>query len=180
MPIEEIFKNGVIKLKNKKYIKIMKVIPINFNLKSSLEKKAILNSYKIFLKTCNFNIQILIQSNKENLKKNIFNIEKNIKMENKNCLNKLSKEYISYIKNINSVKNASSKVFFIIIENTTNLKIKNKNCEEIIFQELNEKFIKIKECLSRCGNIVQDINNKKNIEKLLFSFFNVRLNLKKE
>ena len=178
MPIEKILKNGIIKLKNKKYIKIMKVIPINFNLKSNLEKKAILNSYKVFLKTCNFNIQILIQSNKENLEKNILNIKENIKKENKKYLNNLSEEYIKYIQNINSTRTASSKDFFIIIDNSMNLETKN-NSEEIIFQELNEKFFKIKECLSRCGNIVQDLNNKKEIEKLLYSFFNVRLNFKK-
>lgn len=57
-------KNGIIKTEDK-YIKIIKVIPINFNLKSELEKEAILNSYKLFLKTFNFNLQILIQSKKE-------------------------------------------------------------------------------------------------------------------
>ena len=35
--------NGIIELKNKKFIKIIKIIPINYNLKSDLEKKAILN-----------------------------------------------------------------------------------------------------------------------------------------
>ena len=78
IPIEKIYNNGIIKLKNNKYIKILKIIPINYNLKSDLEKEAILNSYKIFLKTCQFNIQILIQSSKEDLSKNIFNIQKNI------------------------------------------------------------------------------------------------------
>ena len=48
IPIEEINENGIIKLINNKFIKIMKVNPINFNLKSNLEKDAILNSYKIF------------------------------------------------------------------------------------------------------------------------------------
>ena len=76
LPIKEIYNDGIIKLKNNKYIKIIKVIPINYNLKSDLEKEAILNSYKIFLKTCNFNIQILIQSNKEDLTHNILNIQK--------------------------------------------------------------------------------------------------------
>ena len=42
-------------------------MPINYYLKSDLEKEAILNSFKLFLKTCDFNIQILIQSKKENL-----------------------------------------------------------------------------------------------------------------
>ena len=65
LPIENIYKDGIVKLKNNKLIKILKVSPINYNLKSDLEKEAILNSYKVFLKTCNFDIQILIQSSKD-------------------------------------------------------------------------------------------------------------------
>lgn len=48
LPVDEILENGIIKVKNKNYIKILKIIPINFELKSNLEKEAILNSYKIF------------------------------------------------------------------------------------------------------------------------------------
>ena len=76
IPIDEILNNGIIKINKNKYIKILKIIPINYNLKSDLEKKTILNSYKIFLKTCNFNIQILIQSNKEDLSQHILKIQK--------------------------------------------------------------------------------------------------------
>ena len=65
LPIEEIFENGIIKLKENNYIKIIKIIPVNYNLKSDLEKEAILNSYQTFLKTCQFDMQIIIQSNKE-------------------------------------------------------------------------------------------------------------------
>lgn len=65
LPFDKIMKKGIIKLKNNNYIKIIRVNPINYNLKSDLEKEAILNSYKTFLKTCNFDIQILIQSNKD-------------------------------------------------------------------------------------------------------------------
>ena len=77
VPIDKIFENGIIKLKNNNFVKIIKVKPINFNLKSNLEKEAILNSYKTFLKTCNFDLQILIQSSKENLSKIIKNIQEN-------------------------------------------------------------------------------------------------------
>ena len=65
LPYDKILDNGIIKLKNSSYIKILKVEPINYNLKSELEKEAILNSYKSFIKSCNFNLQILIQSNKD-------------------------------------------------------------------------------------------------------------------
>jgi len=84
IPIEEIFENGIIKLKKNNYIKIIKIIPINFNLKSDLEKEAILNSYKIFLKTCDFDIQILIQSKKEDLSKYFSLIKNNLKNKENN------------------------------------------------------------------------------------------------
>lgn len=61
LPFQKILEKGIIKLKDDSYVKIIKVIPINYNLKSELEKEAILNSYKLFLKTCNFDMQILIR-----------------------------------------------------------------------------------------------------------------------
>ena len=76
IPIKKIFKDGIIFVENNTYIKILEVTPINYNLKSDLEKEAILNSYKIFFKTCHFDIQILIQSNKEDLSHHISKIKK--------------------------------------------------------------------------------------------------------
>lgn len=172
LPFEDILENGIIKLKNSSYIKIIEIIPINFNLKSELEKEAILNSYKIFLKTCNFDLQILIQSNKENLDKHIsnINIQKNNEKEN---IKKIADNYIQYIKELNQNKKSSNKNFYIVIKNP----VENEKIEENIIEELNEKYFKIKECLARCGNVVKDINEKEKIKELLFSFINRRLYL---
>lgn len=169
IPIEKIFENGIIKLKNNKYLKIIKVNPINFSLKSNLEKEAILNSYKIFLKTCDFNIQILIQSCKENLNKNIEIIEENVKKENKKYLNMLAQDYFNLLKKFNSSKNSSSKNFYIIISE------KSEKNEINIFQNLNDKYFKIKECLFRCGNTTEEYSNKNEIVKLLNIFLNSRI-----
>ena len=168
--IEKIYENGIIKFKENKFIKIIKIYPINFNLKSNLEKEAILNSYKIFLKTCNFDIQILIQSCKENLTKNIQIIKENLKQENKKYLNEIAENYFEFIQNFNSIKNSSSKNFYIIISEEE----KNQN-ENNIFQNLNEKYFKVKECLFRCGNIVQEISSKNEVKKLFNVFFNSRI-----
>ena len=170
IPIETIFENGIVKLKNKQFIKIIKVNPINFSLKSNLEKEAILNSYKIFLKTCNFDIQILIQSSKQNLNKNIENIKNKIKKENKEYLNKIAEGYFDFILKINSMKNSSIKNFYIIISNND-----KERSEENVFQDLNEKYFKIKECLFRCGNLVQDLNSKDVVKSLFNDFFNTRI-----
>ena len=170
--IDKIFESGIVKLSNDKFIKIMKISPINFSLKSNLEKDAILNSYKIFLKTCNFDVQILVQSSKENLDKNIQKIKNNLEKEDKKFLNEIAEDYFEFIQKFNSIKNSSSKNFYIIISEEE----KNQN-EENIFQNLNEKYFKIKECLFRCGNIVQEINSKEEIKKLFNLFFNSRIYL---
>ena len=172
LPFQKILDNGIIKLEENLYVKIIKINPINFNLKSELEKEAILNSYKLFLKTCNFDIQILIQSNKEDLSKHIskINSQKNIEKEN---IKKISDNYIQYIKNLNQNKKSSNKRFYIIIKNIKTHE--NIKTEEMIIEELNDNFYKIKECLARCGNVVKDITTKDQIISLLYSFVNTRM-----
>ena len=177
IPLRQIFYDGIIELTDHQYVKLLEVIPINYNLKSDLEKESILNSYKLFLKTCNFDIQILIQSNKEDLSQHISKIKKNIlKKENKHFKN-LAESYIDYITKINLNKKSASKKFYIIIKQKQ-LNKKEKNIE-IIKQELNEKYLKIKECLSRCGNTVIVLDKKEEILNVIFSFLNTKKYLNK-
>lgn len=180
IPIKEIKEKGIIKLKNEQYIKIIKIFPINYELKSELEKKSILNSYKTFLKTFNFNLQILVQSKKENLKKQILILEQEKKIKKETNAKNIYDQYIEYIKKINSENKSSSKNFFIIIHQDDEFKNINheNNSEKIIIENLNEKYFKIKETLSRCGNFVYEIDKKETID-ILYSFFNCRKNQKK-
>ena len=171
IPIEEILENGIIKINKNKYIKILKIVPINYNLKSDLDKKTILNSYKILLKTCNFNIQILIQSNKEDLNQNISNIKKNIQKKENKYLKEISENYIKFIQTLNYSRNSATKDFYLIISNEN---LENFNSTEIIENDLKEKYFKIKECLSRCGNDVIELNNKDQIFNIFYSLLNTR------
>ena len=172
LPFEKILNNGIIKLKNNSYIKILKINPINYNLKSELEKESIINSYKIFLKTCNFPFQILIQSNKEDLSSHINNIQKQLILE-KNNISEISKKYITYINELNNKNKSSSKNFYLIINSINELETENEEeIESKIYEDLNNKYFKIKECLSRCGNLVINFNEKEKIINILFSFFN--------
>ena len=139
-----------------------------------MEKSSILNSYKIFLKTCNFDIQILIQSNKEDLSHHISKIKNNVNNEKNENLKIISENYIEYITNLNKIKKSSSKDFYIIISNEKIKNNENINSYEIIKNDLKEKYFKIKECLSRCGNSVIEINEKEKIEEIFFSFLNTR------
>ena len=47
--------------------------------------------------------------------------------------------------------------------------------ENIAINYLTESFFKIKESLSRCGNIIYDVNSKQESESILISFFNPKI-----
>ena len=170
LPIEKIFEKGIIKLHNDSYIKIIKIHPINYNLKSDLEKQAILNSYKLFLKTCTFDIQIIIQSDKKDLSNHISFIQENLKPEKNKNLKLLSENYIQFIQKMNEEKKSSSKNFYIVIKKSNEFQNKNQY-EEMIVQELNDNYFKIKECLARCGNSVGQIEEKEELIKIINLFF---------
>ena len=161
LPLEKILDKGLVKLKDTSYIKILKVSPINYNLKSDLEKEAILNSYKNMFKSCDFNLQILIQSKKEDLSPNI----KLLKNNNHN--NEIKNKYISYILKLNEEKKSSNKNFYIILKESS----LEKN-EEIQIKNLNNNYLKVKDLLSRCGNVVSEYTNENSIIEVLFSFLN--------
>lgn len=177
LPFEKVFDKGIIKNKNN-YIKIIKVIPINYDLKSNLEKEAVLSAYKLFLKTCDFDIQIIIQSKKEDLSKNISNIKQIMSNEKNKKIKKISENYIDYIKEKNEKNKSSSKNFYIVIKNEILDYQKEENIEnlnKIAVDNLSDMFFKIKDSLSRCGNLVQDVNSKKEINEILNSFYNPRI-----
>lgn len=170
--IENIDKNGIIKIKNKDiFVKILKVKPIDFNLKTALEKEAILNSYKVFLKTCNFNLQILIHTNKEDISK----IVDNIKQRKNEQISIIAQNYIKFINKINSEKQTSTKNYYIVIDE--HFGSENKNVDNILYM-LNEKYLKIKECLTRCGNQVKECK-KEEVINILHFFLNTKNNLKR-
>ncbi len=166
LPYDKILDNGIIKLKNSSYVKILKVEPINYNLKSELEKEAILNSYKSFIKSCNFNLQILIQSKKEDLTKNIDLLNQN------NLYPEIKEKYIEYINSLNQNQKSSNKNFFIIISQSAE---DISNLESVTIQNLQENYFKVKELLARCGNIVSEYTKENQIRDVLFSFFNSKI-----
>lgn len=172
LPFDKFLNNGIIKLKNNSYVKLIKIIPINFSLKSDLEKDAILNSYKIFLKTFNSDIQILIQSSKENLSKHISQVkEKSLNQNNENLF-KLSNSYIQFIQELNRQKKSSTKNFFISLKKSPENKNKEITAEqeENIINNLNDEYFMLKECIMRCGNRVVEIETKEEIKGIIKSF----------
>lgn len=156
LKIKEIIGNTV-KLNTGQNIAILKVLPINFNLKSQLEQKSILNSYKLFLKNLNSETQIIISSKKTDVSKHLDEILKNTKENPK--IHEMSKDYIQLVNNIIEQKGTITKEFYIVIKESNNLQ---------------NDILKIREYLANCGNHVEECS-KEEVLSLLKNFLNKRL-----
>ena len=162
---EKVFNNGIIKTKDS-FLKLLKVYPINYNLKSSLEKEAILNSYRLFLKTCSFDIQILIQSKKEDLTYHLKKIS-NLKIENER-MNMYKKSYIEYLRKVSIENKSSNKEFYIILKQVIEGEDTSfENSLQIAENKIFENFMKIKDTLSRTGVIIKQIDSEEEVLNLL-------------
>ena len=162
---EKVFNNGIIKTKDS-FLKLLKVYPINYNLKSSLEKEAILNSYRLFLKTCNFDIQILIQSKKEDLTYHLKKIS-NLKIENER-MNMYKKSYIEYLRKVSIENKSSNKEFYIVLNQVIEGGDTSfENSLQIAENKIFENFMKIKDTLSRTGVIIKQIDSEEEVLNLL-------------
>ncbi len=160
LPFLYIEENGIIKLNKNKRIKILKINPINYELMNSKEKENILDYYKKLLIRINFDIQIIIQSKKQNINNYLDNIKKYEKYKSKR-LKEISDQYINYLKKLNEIDETNNKEFYLIISEENN---KNENIEE--------KVKIIKEELENCGNYIEEINDKEKIKELLLYFIN--------
>jgi len=157
LPFFIIEENGIIKINNNKLIKILKINPINYELKNIKEKEILLNNYKKIFKSLNLNIQILIQSKKQNIDENIKDI-KNNKYENK-ILKEYSETYINYLNKLTVNEKTNYKIFYLILS--------EENIEQI-----NNKIKILKKELENCGNHVKEINAKEEIINIIKNIIN--------
>ena len=118
---------------------------------------------------------IKFSDKKEDLSKHISNINCQKEKEEKS-ISEYSNKYIEYIQSLNHQKKSSSKNFYIILKYKNDDK-KIKTVDDLAIENLNDKYFKIKDCLSRCGNGVIDINNINDSKNVLFSFLNSRIYL---
>lgn len=168
IPIKNI-QDNLIFLKNNFVCTIIKVEPIYFNLKTDFEQLAILNSYKTFLESINFNLQILIKTQKINIKSNISELELNLENEESEDVRTLIVSHLQFLNEQQLIKQASKKEFYIIVSKPLEEQEELFDIQKYFYQEIG----KIKELLSHLGNSIQAVSNDE-LKEILFSIFNPR------
>lgn len=166
---------GIICLKSGEYLIIIEVLPINFKLRSKLEKRSIILNYQEFLKACHYPIQISIQCKKSDIEPHIKKMEQHYKQEKNENVRNMAQGYINLVRSLGK-KGAVSRRFFLVIPYVQPAGIKNIEFSEID-KQLSEKKAKIVDYLKQCGNAVVDAGESGDTEytlNILYSCLNKR------
>ncbi|MFA5967331.1 MAG: hypothetical protein WC805_02360 [Patescibacteria group bacterium] len=114
LPFKEI-KEGAIVMPNGSLRAVLMVNAINFNLKSSDEQTALVESYRGFLNSLDFPMQIVIQSRILDLDSYLKNLETMGQKQDNELLQFQTMEYIQFVQQLIGLTNIMSKTFYIVI-----------------------------------------------------------------
>ncbi len=151
LPIERIA-NGVIYTRDKRYVKILEVEPINFLLRSAREQRGVIYSFMSYLKISPVKLQFKMISKKADINRHIAQAQKELESEpDENC-RELQKDYISFVRRLSS-KEAVSRRFFLLFEYEP-FNVNRKVEEKEILAELETASQTARTFLYQCGNEV--------------------------
>lgn len=94
---------------------VLKVEPINFELKSDQEQNAIIYSYQSFLNSLDFPIQIVIHSKKLDLENYLIKLDKSKANITEDLLRIQLEDYVDFVRRLISIANIMSKKFYVIV-----------------------------------------------------------------
>jgi len=108
-------KDDVVILKNGAVRAVLECGSLNFNLKSEHEQEAIISSYRAFLNTINFPVQIVIDSKKVDLDDYIQDLKKRAENQTNELLKNQTLEYADYISRLLDYVDIMDKKFYIVV-----------------------------------------------------------------
>lgn len=170
LPINTI-KNGLILLKDGRYIKIIEVLPVNFYLKSEVEQENIIFYFASYLKIAPDNLQIRVITQRADIAEYITRFESLAEKErNEACKNMIENE-MNFVGRL-SDNTAVKKRFFIVFEFTDKSADNRGAALSEAIRYLNEEAYKAEKYLAQCGLEVLSIDDDGLLIDLLHGMIN--------
>lgn len=151
VPVEDI-RNGIIHLRDGRYVKVLEVEPINFLLRSVREQKNIIASFGSWLKISPVNLQIKVLTKKADISKHLNAIERDMEREDNPKCRELQADYYNLIKTIGS-REAITRRFLIIFEYEPTVNNRKSDYAEVV-STLETAARTAKQYLLHCDNVV--------------------------
>ena len=172
LPIEDI-RGGMILTKDKRYIKIVEIQPINFLLRSADEQRDIILSFAELLRIAPIKIQFKSNANRADITKFLEHTMEEMQLETNPACIKMDQDYIEHIQSI-ATNNAISRRFFVVFEYENPIPANQPSENEIKFS-LESVCRNFRSYLSRCGNSTVEFETEKEENEFLLQLLHTLL-----
>ena len=170
-PVEKI-ENGICYLRDKRYIKIIEVEPINFLLRSAREQRNIIYSYMSYLKISPVRMQIKVISKKADISNHLDKIQEEITTEQDDRCRILLMDYYNLIRRI-GLKEAVTRRFFVVFEYEPMPGGSRKNEDKDAVNQLEVAERTARTYFMQCGNrVVEHEDTNAFMAEVLYILFN--------
>ena len=178
LPITKI-ENGVIYTKDKRYVKIIEIEPINFLLRSSREQKNIIYSFISYLKISPVKLQFKVVSKRADINRHLNHVRQDIARETDEKCIELQKDYANLLRQIGS-REAVTRRFFVVFEHESTVGNKRFSSESQAIAELNTAVHTARNYLLHCGNaVITHDNEDEFLSDVLYNILNRRVSTEK-
>lgn len=162
--------NGIVELKDGRYVKVLEVLPINFYLKSDVEQENIIYYFAAYLKIAPDNIQIRVLTQRADIEDYLERLSLCSEQErNDLCRNMIINE-MEYVKSL-SDNTAIKKRFFIVFQYAYK-SLEGQISITEAHKYLADEAYKAERYLSQCGLEVLNINDDGFLIDLFYGIIN--------
>ena len=152
LPIEKI-ENGIIYTKDKRFVKIIEIEPINFLLRSAREQRGIIYSFISYLKVSPVKMQFKVLTKKADINRHLETVKAELEQETDEGCRMLQEDYLQLVRQLGS-REAITRRFFIIFEYEPWAGAKRGNEESDAIASLQTAARTAENYLRQCGNQV--------------------------
>ncbi|MCI9625593.1 MAG: hypothetical protein HFI90_02300 [Clostridia bacterium] len=170
LPIENI-QNGIVLLKDGRYIKVIEVLPVNFYLKSEVEQENIIYYFASYLKIAPDNLQIRVMTQRADIEGYLDRLQILSESEQNNACKNMILDEMAFVQGL-SEHIAIKKRFFIVFEYAGKGFGVRENSFADVCRALGDEAYKAQRYLSQCGLEVLGINDDGALIDLFYSLIN--------
>ena len=152
VPIEKI-ENGVIYTKDRRYVKVVEIIPINFLLRSAQEQRSIIYSFISYLKIAPVKVQFKVLTKRADIDRHVESVRRELERETDPHCRMLQEDYLKLIRQLGS-REAITRRFFLIFEHEELPGTRKGHEEEEAIASLQTAARTAANYLRQCGNAV--------------------------
>jgi len=114
VPIEKIA-NGIIYTRDRRYVKVIEIVPINFLLRSAREQRSIIYSFISYLKIAPVRVQFKVLTKRADINRHLEAVRKELAQETDEHCRQLQEDYLRLIQQLGS-REAITRRFFLVFE----------------------------------------------------------------